>query len=76
MIRILQLDYDDPQREFEFDLDYLLSLTSAERYRLMLKRSRDAIERMIRHGYLKPFEIIERPARPVRPHRRKRGCRS
>ncbi len=70
MTRILKLERNDPQRELEFDLDYLLSLTSEERYRLMLRRSTDALERMIRNGHLRPVEIIKRPARPVRRHRR------
>ncbi len=72
MTRILKLDRDDAHREFEFDLDYLLSLSSRERYRLMLRRSTDALERLIRHGHLKPVEIIKRPARALRHHRRQR----
>ncbi len=70
--RILKLEQDDPKRELEFELDYLLSLTSEERYRLMLRRSSDAIERMIRNGPLRPVEIVKRPARPVRRGRRQR----
>ncbi len=70
MTLILKLERDDPQRELEFELDYLLSLSSEERYRLMLRQSTDALEHMIRNGHLRPVEIIKRPARPVRRHRR------
>ncbi len=73
--RILKLESDDPEREREFDLEWLLSLTSAERYSLMLRRSTDALERMIRNGHLRPAEIIKRAARPVRRGRRKRLSR-
>lgn len=72
MTKILKLEHDNPSLESRFDLDFLLSLSSAERYTLMLRRSTDALERMIRHGYLKPVEIIKRPARQIRRGRRKR----
>ena len=68
--RILILDKHNPKREFEFELEYLMSLTSAQRYEMMLRLSEDALKRMIRHGHLQPVEIIERPARSVRRHRR------
>jgi hypothetical protein len=70
MSPVLKLAHDDPQREFEFELAYLMSLTSQQRYALMLRRSMDTMERMIRHGYLQPVEIVKRPARRVRHHRR------
>ncbi len=76
MTRVLKLDQDDPAREFKFDLDYLLSLTSAERYEMMLRRSSDAVERMIHHGHLQPVEVVKRAARPVRRHRRDRVPRT
>ncbi len=72
MTRILKLERDDAEREAEFDLDYLLSLTRVQRYKIMLRLSTHALERMIRHGYLKPVEIIKRPAHTVRGHRRER----
>ncbi len=69
---ILKLERDDEEREFEFDLDYLMSLTTPQRYELMFRRSAEAVERMIRHGYINPIEIVKRSARPVRRHRRDR----
>ncbi len=70
MTRMLKLDRDDPARELQFDLDYLLSLSSAERYKIMLRQSAHAVELMIRNGHLNPVEIVKRPARPLRRHRR------
>ncbi len=74
--RILVLDKHDPEREFEFELDWLMSLTSKQRYEMMLRLSTDALKRMIHDGYLKPVEIVERPARPVRRHRRNGASRA
>lgn len=70
--RILKLVHDDPEREFEFELEYLMSLTTQQRYKMMFERSREMMERMIRYGHIKPVEIIKRAARPVRRHRRNR----
>lgn len=72
MSPILKLERHDPKRELEFELDYLASLTTQERYTLMLARSNEMMERMIRHGHIKASEIIKRPARSVRHHRRHR----
>lgn len=72
MRKILKLERHSPQREFEFDLDYLLSLTSQERFAILLRHSTEAVTRLIEHGYCRPTEIIKRPARPLRHHRRNR----
>lgn len=69
MSPILKLDRDDEEREFEFNLDYLMSLTTQQRYELMFRRSAEVMERMIRHGYIKPIQVIKRKARPLRRHR-------
>ncbi len=61
MSPILELDRDDPKRELEFELDFLLSMTAQQRYALMFARSREMMERMIRHGHLKSVEIVKRP---------------
>ena len=72
---ILIVEGHDPEREFQFDLKYLMSLTTEERYQWMFARSGEAMERMIRNGHLPAFEIIKRPARKVRRYRRKRGSK-
>ncbi len=60
---LLKLKEHDPQRELEFDLDYLASLTFEQRFRKMIRLSATAMEIMIRHGHRKPTEITKRPCR-------------
>ncbi len=69
---ILKLDHDDPEREFEFELRYLMSLTTQQRFEMMIKRSNEAKEMLIRYGHRKPVEIVKRASSQVRGHRRKR----
>jgi len=57
---ILKLARDDPQREIEFELRYLRSLTTRQRFTLMLKKSAE-IKNMLRsRGYRKPAEVVKR----------------
>jgi hypothetical protein len=58
---ILKLLSDDEKKEFEFELNYLLSLTFEERFKMMREKSREMLRQMIEHGYRRPFEIIKRP---------------
>jgi hypothetical protein len=58
---VLKLDEDDEERELAFELAYLRSLTTAERFDLMFRRSREIAETLLRHGHRKPVEIIKRP---------------
>jgi hypothetical protein len=58
---ILKLSSDDEQKEFEFELNYLSSLTFEERLKMMREKSREMLRQMIEHGYRRPFEIIKRP---------------
>ena len=57
---ILKLREHDEEKELKFELDYLLSLTTAERFRMLEEASRFMMETLIRHGHRKPFEIIKR----------------
>ncbi len=68
--RILILDHDDPKREFEFELEWLMSLTTQQRFEMMIQRSNEINEMLIRHGHRKPVEIIKRPSSQVRRHRK------
>ena len=51
---------NDPDREMKFELDYQKSLTSEQRYKMMIDRSREILQRLITHGYKRPFEVIKR----------------
>jgi hypothetical protein len=52
---------DDAERELEFELTYLHSLTTAERFDLMFRKSRELAESLVRHGHRKPVAILKRP---------------
>ena len=60
---ILKLDGDDEERELAFELAYMLSLTTAERFEMMIRQSDEMKRTLIRLGYRKPVEIIKRPCR-------------
>jgi len=62
MAPILQVDpaQADEEAELEFELDYLASLTVAERFELMFRRSREIQEMLLRYGHRKPVEIVQR----------------
>ena len=61
MTPIFKSDTDDDELELDFELDYQLSLSVEERFRMMFQRSREIAEMLIRNGHRKPFEIIKRP---------------
>ena len=57
---ILKLSGTDEERELEFELDYLASLTFEDRLNMMRQKSREMLRQMIEHGHRKPFEVIKR----------------
>lgn len=57
---ILKLDKDDPQREIDFELDYLISLTTRQRFEMMIQKSREMVQLLRRNGHRKTTEIIKR----------------
>jgi len=58
--RVLKLAVGDEEKELEFELDYLSSLTFQERLEMMREKSREMLKQMIDHGHRRPFEIIKR----------------
>jgi len=58
--RILKLAADDPERDLEFELAYLRSLTTQERFDLMFRKSRELAESLARHGHRKLAAITKR----------------
>ena len=63
MSPILKLDHDDEERERTFELDFLLSLTTAQRFEMMIRQSDEIKRTLIRNGHRKPVEIVKRPCR-------------
>jgi len=58
--RVLKLTVDDEEKELEFELDYLSSLTFEERLKIMREKSREMLKQMIEYGHRRSFEIIKR----------------
>lgn len=68
--RIVVLDHEDPDQEFKMELAYLMSLTTQQRYKMMLDHSRTVMKRLIEIGYINPNEIVIRPAHSNRLYRK------
>jgi hypothetical protein len=57
---ILKLSQPDEEKELEFELDYLASLTFEERLEMMRQKSKEMLRQMVEHGHRRPFEILKR----------------
>jgi hypothetical protein len=51
----------DEERELEFELAFLKSLSVAQRFELMLARSRQMAEALRAHGHGEASSILKRP---------------
>jgi hypothetical protein len=60
MAPVLKLDEHNEEKEIEFELSYLLSLTVQERFLLMFKKTRELIDLLERNGHRRPDQIIKR----------------
>lgn len=56
----LILNRDYPERELDFEIDFQLSLTIAQRYEIMDKLVRDGLSLMKKHGHKKTPTIFAR----------------
>lgn len=63
MCPILTLERDDPERERAFELEWMLSLTTEQRFRMMEQRSNEIKRMLIQHGHRAPVEVLTRPCR-------------
>lgn len=57
---ILKLSKDDEDREIEFELNYLLSLTTQQRFQMMLKKTQEVRNLLGRSGYRRTVKIFKR----------------
>ncbi len=60
--RILKLEpgEQDRDKELDFELDFLESLSVQERFDMLLETSRLLKEMLYRYGHRRPFEIVKR----------------
>jgi hypothetical protein len=57
---VLKLSRHNQNKEIDFELDYLMSLTIKQRFAMMQEKSRQIIETLIRYGHRKTPQIIKR----------------
>jgi hypothetical protein len=57
---ILKLTDHDEQKEIEFELEYLASLSITERFQLMFQRSIELLTLLEKNGHRKTPAIIKR----------------
>jgi len=57
---ILKLDKHNKDKEIEFELDYLTSLTTRQRFELMFRKTREMQRLLKRNKRRKTTEVIKR----------------
>ena len=57
---VLKLEEDNESREIEFELDYLASLTTQQRFQMMLQKSLEMALLLRRNGHRKTTQVIKR----------------
>jgi len=57
---ILKLDKHDEDKEIEFELDYLTSLTTSQRFEMMFTKTREMLRLLKKDGRRKTTEVIKR----------------
>ena len=57
--KILQLNGNDEKKEIDFDLKYLLSLSTSQRLKMIHERSLSILKR-VKHGFEKTHKISQR----------------
>ena len=57
---VLKLTKHDEKKEIEFELDYLLSLTTKQRFEMMFRKSRQMARLLKRNGRRKTTKVIKR----------------
>jgi hypothetical protein len=57
---VLKLSKHDEKKEIEFELDYLLSLTTKQRFEMMFEKSRQMAALLRRNGRRKTPKVVKR----------------
>ena len=60
MTPVLKLDDHDEEKEIEFELKYLLSLTTKQRFQMMFDKTQEMRRLLKKHGYGKTAQITKR----------------
>lgn len=59
-MKILKLSQHNEEKEIEFELEFLRSLSVRQRFEMMLKKTKEMINLLEKNGYRRSFEIIKR----------------
>lgn len=57
---VLKLEKTNESQEIEFELDYLTSLTTRQRFQMMLQKSREMALLLKRNGSRKSTQVVKR----------------
>lgn len=57
---VLKLKKHDENREIDFELDYLLSLTTKQRFEMMFEKSRQMAALLRKNGRRKTPKVVKR----------------
>jgi hypothetical protein len=57
---VLKLDKHNEDKEIEFELDYLTSLTTRQRFEMMFRKTREMLRLLKRNERRKTTEVIKR----------------
>ena len=57
---VLKLNKHDEKKEIDFELDYLLSLTTKQRFQMMFEKSRQMAALLRKNGRRKTTKVIKR----------------
>lgn len=57
---VLKLRKHDPKKEIEFELAYLSSLTTKERFRMMFQKTKELRNLLKNHANRKTTQVIKR----------------
>ena len=60
MTPILRLKRHDHNKEIEFELKYLKSLSVKKRFKMMFKKTREMVNLLEKSGHRRPSQIIKR----------------
>lgn len=57
---VLKLNNHNENKEIEFELNYLRSLSTNQRFQMMFKKTEEMINLLEKNGYRKTTQIIKR----------------
>ena len=57
---VLKLEKDDERQEIKFELDYLASLITRQRFQMMMQKSREMNLLLERNGRRKSTQVVKR----------------